>query len=43
MGISKINDMDSLVELVKPFLDEFGVELSVPLEADVGVGPWGSK
>ena len=24
-------------------LDEFGVELSVPLEADVGVGPWGSK
>lgn len=24
-------------------MDEFGVELKVPLEADVGIGPWGSK
>lgn len=24
-------------------MDEFGVTLKVPLEADVGIGPWGSK
>lgn len=24
-------------------MDEFGVKLKVPLEADVGIGPWGSK
>ena len=41
-------DKDWMVDEIKrimshpKLLDEFGVELSVPLEADVGVGPWGT-
>lgn len=41
-------DKDWMVDEIKrimshpKLLDDFGVELSVPLEADVGVGPWGT-
>lgn len=30
------------IMLHPPVLDDFGVELSVPLEVDIGVGPWGT-
>ena len=49
VGEFNVEDTDWIVPEIKrimahpKLLDEFGVELSVPLEADVGVGPWGSK
>lgn len=42
-------DVDWIVPEIKrimahpQIMDDFGVEFSVPLEADVGLGPWGSK
>lgn len=42
-------DVDWIVPEIKrimahpKIMDDFGVELLVPLEADVGLGPWGSK
>lgn len=42
-------DVDWIVPEIKcimahpQIMDDFGVEFSVPLEADIGLGPWGSK
>lgn len=49
VGEFNVEDTDWIVPEIKrimahpKLMDEFGVELDVELEADVGVGPWGSK
>lgn len=49
VGEFNIEDTDWIVPEIKrimahpKLMDVFGVELDVALEADVGVGPWGSK
>lgn len=49
VGEFNIEDTDWIVPEIKrimahpKLMDVFGVELDVQLEADVGVGPWGSK
>ena len=49
VGEFNIEDTDWIVPEIKrimahpKLMDVFGVELDVELEADVGVGPWGSK
>lgn len=49
VGEFNAEDADWIVDEIKRIMahprimDEFGVKLRVPLEADVGVGPWGSK
>lgn len=49
LGEFNAEDEDWIVDEIKAImahpkiLDDFGVELKVSLEADVGVGPWGSK
>lgn len=49
VGEFNVEDEDWIVDEIKrimahpKLMDDFGVELSVQLEADVGVGPWGSK
>lgn len=49
VGEFNVEDTDWIVPEIKrimahpKLMDEFGVELDVGLEADVGVGPWGSK
>ena len=42
-------DADWIVEEIRKIMvhpqlmDDFGIELKVPLEVDIGIGPWGSK
>lgn len=49
VGEFNVEDTDWIVPEIKrimahpKLMDEFGVKLDVELEADVGVGPWGSK
>ena len=49
LGEFNAEDEDWVVDEIKQImshpkiLDDFGIQLSVALEADVGVGPWGSK
>lgn len=49
LGEFNEEDKDWIVDEIKrimahpKIMDEFGIELHVPLEADIGVGPWGSK
>ena len=49
LGEFNAEDEDWIVDEIKAIMAhpkimyEFGVQLSVPLEADIGVGPWGSK
>ena len=49
LGEFNEEDEDWIVDEIKrimahpKILDEFGINLLVPLEADIGVGPWGSK
>ena len=49
LGEFEESDEDWIVDEIrrimeKPkLLDEFGIKLRVPLKADIGVGPWGSK
>lgn len=49
LGEFNEEDKDWIVEEIKgimahpKILNDFGIQLRVPLEADVGVGPWGSK
>lgn len=48
LGEFREEDRDWIVPEIRrimlhpPVLDDFGVELSVPLEVDIGVGPWGT-
>jgi DNA polymerase-1 len=37
-----IVDYIKKIMLHPPILDDFGVELEVPLDVDIGVGPWGT-
>ena len=49
LGEFNAEDEDWIVDEIKAImahpriLDDFGIELKVGLEADIGVGPWGSK
>ena len=49
LGEFNAEDEDWIVDEIKSImahpriLDDFGIELKVGLEADIGVGPWGSK
>ena len=49
LGEFNEEDKDWIVDEIKrimahpKIMDEFGIELRVPLEADIGIGPWGSK
>ena len=49
LGEFNAEDEDWIVDEIKSImahpkiLDDFGVKLKVSLEADIGVGPWGSK
>lgn len=49
LGEFNAEDEDWIVDEIKSImahpkiLDDFGIKLKVPLEADIGVGPWGSK
>ena len=49
LGEFNAEDEDWIVDEIKSImahpkiLDDFGVKLKVSLEADTGVGPWGSK
>ena len=49
LGEFNAEDEDWIVDEIKAImahpriLDDFGIELKVSLEADIGVGPWGSK
>lgn len=49
LGEFNAEDKDWIVDEIKAImahpriLDDFGIELKVSLEADIGVGPWGSK
>lgn len=48
LGEFNEEDKDWIVPEIKkimlhpPIMDDFGVELSVPLDVDIGVGPWGT-
>ena len=48
LGEFRAEDKDWIVEYIKktmlhpPILDDFNVTLSVPLDIDIGVGPWGT-
>lgn len=48
LGEFREEDRDWIVPEIRkimlhpPVLDDFGVKLSVPLEVDIGVGPWGT-
>lgn len=48
LGEFRAEDKDWIVDYIKkimlhpPILDDFGVVLDVPLDIDIGVGPWGT-
>lgn len=48
LGEFRAEDKEWVTEYIRkvmlhpPILDEFGVELEVPLDIDIGVGPWGT-
>ena len=48
LGEFRAEDRDWVVEYIRkvmlhpPILDDFGVTLEVPLDIDIGVGPWGT-
>ncbi len=48
LGEFRAEDKDWIVDYIKktmlhpPILDDFGVTLEVPLDVDIGVGPWGT-
>lgn len=48
LGEFRAEDKDWVVDYIKkvmlhpPILDDFGVVLEVPLDVDIGVGPWGT-
>ena len=48
LGEFRAEDKDWIVKHIRevmlhpPILDDFGVELEVPLDIDIGIGPWGT-
>ena len=40
--LRKVTEYIRKVMLHPPILDDFGVELEVPLDIDIGIGAWGA-